>query len=216
MRNGFCFLTDRLPDKVGHLPMDCRASTAVAVVLKLSEECDPYEKLVYLSRKLFGKDYDTALQMSGYQTHDEFDKAILDWLSGPPEVRSWAELHADASETAKNTSSGGRRKTTPPDFDFVQDSGAIIASFRQLYHLSVDKTCDLHWWEFLELFRNIPPEGNSFGGIRALRNRKPDPKSTPEQKDALRKAKRAVALKDTRSPERKAEDRQAMFNALEL
>lgn len=217
MRNGFCFLVDRLPTRIGHLPIDCRTSTAIAVTLKLGEECSDYEKATYISAKLFGTpDYETAFSMSGFKSKDEFDSEVVNWLAGPPEVKSWTELHSEASKTAENRESGKRHKTTPPDFDFTQDSGSIIASFRQVYHLSLDETCDLHWWEFLGLFRNLPLEGNSFGDIRAIRNRKPDPKATPEQKDALRKAKRAVALKDTRSPERKASDRQAMFNALEL
>ena len=216
MRNGFCFLVDRLPTKIGHLPIDSRASTAIAITLKLKEDCSDFEKTTYICSKLFGTDFDTAYPLSGLKAKEDFFSGILDFLSGPPEVRSWSELHAEASKTGENKEFGKRHKSTPPDFDFTQDSGSIIASFRQVYHLSIDETCDLHWWEFLELFRNLPPEGNSFGNIRSIRNRKPDPKATPEQKDALRKAKRQVALKDTRSPEQKAKARQAMFNSLEL
>ena len=214
MRNGFCFLTDRLPERIGSLLVDTRTCTAVAILLKLNSESADYEKAMYMSKKLFHMGYQDALEAS-QMTASELDAKMVEYLSGAPEAKSWKELHADASETPVDASSDKKRQTIP-DFDFVQDSGAIIASFRQVYHLSLDEVCNLHWWEFLELFRNLPSEGNMFGMKRSIRTRKPDPKATPEQKQALREAKRSVQLKDTRTPEQKAVARQAMFNALEL
>ena len=209
MRNGFCFLTDRLPTTIGNLMLDTRTSTAVAVMLKFrSDEADDV-KALYSTMKLFHLNYDQALEQSKL-TSSELDRKMVEYLLGAPEVKSWKELHseADASDSEEHHS--------VPDFDFVQDSGAIISAFRQVYHLSLDEVCDLHWWEFLELFHNLPPEGSMFSFKRSIRTRKPDPNATPEQKKALRDAKRSVRLKDTRSPEQKEQDRQAMFNALDL
>ena len=214
MRNGFCFLTDRLPSTIGELILDTRASTAVAVILMLSSEESTAVKAVYVSRKLFGMDYDDALAQSGFDS-DTLDRRIVEYLSGAPEAKSWKELHPEPSEKPAEAVSSPKRQTIP-DFDFVQDSGAIFSAMRQVYHLTLDEVCNLHFWEFLELFKNLPAEGNTFGLKRSIRNRKPDPKASPEQRQALAKAKRSVRLKDTRSPEQKARDRKTQFDALEL
>ena len=216
MRNGFCLLVDKLPARIGDLPVDTRACTAIAVTLKLSEEeSSETEKLMYMTQKLFKLSYEEALEKSGFKDFASFDSAIMNYMGGAPQAKSWKELHPEASKTA-DSASDSPEGNGMPDFDFTQDSGAICAAFRQVYHLSLDETCNLHWWEFLELFRNLPWEGNTFSEKRSIRSRKPEPKATPEQIAALKKAKRAVALKDTRSPEKKAKDRQAMFNALDL
>lgn len=214
MKNGFCFLTDRLPTVIGNLPLDTRTCTAVAVLLKLQSDETDAVKALYMTRKLFRMSYDEALE-SSHMSPEELDGRMIEYLSGAPEVKSWNELHADASKTGAGAFSGRKRQSIP-DFDFVQDSGAIYSAFRQVYHYSLDEVCELHWWEFLELFRNLPAEGNTFSLKRSIRIRKPDPKATPEQRRALREAKQSVRLKDTRSPEQKAVDRQAMFNALDL
>lgn len=214
MRNGFCFLTDKLPTSIGGLPLDTRTCTAVGVLLKLRGDDSEAVKVSYMAMKLFHKSYSEVLEALNLSSV-ELDTKVIEYLSGAPEVKSWNELHADPSKTGVEPSSDKKRQTIP-DFDFVQDSGSIFSAFRQLYHLSLDEVCNLHWWEFLELFRNIPSEGNTFGIKRTIRNRKPDPKATPEQKQALREAKQSVKLKDTRNPEQKAIARQAMFNSLEL
>lgn len=214
MRNGFCFLTDRLPTSIGKLALDTRTCTAVAVALKFNGDGTDAEKAMYVSQKLFHMPYSDALDKSG-MTRDEFDSEVVRYLAGAPEAKSWKELHPDTSKTGAGDVSSEKRQTIP-DFDFVQDSGAICSAFRQVYGMSLDEVCELHWWEFLELFRNLPADGNTFGIKRSIRNRKPDPKATPEQRKALADAKRSVRLKDTRSPEQKRRDTQAQFDALEL
>ena len=53
-------------------------------------------------------------------------------------------------------------------------------------------------------------------GIRRLRTMQSKRTDSPEARAELAKAKRKVALKDTRSPERKQADSKAVFDALEL
>lgn len=214
MKNGFCFLTDKLPSTIGRLVLDTRTSTAVAVVLKFNSDDSDYSKALYVSQKLFHMHYSDAQEKAG-MPQDELDSAIVSYLSGAPEAKSWRELHADTAKTGADGVSSQKRQTIP-DFDFVQDSGAILSAFRQVYSMSLDEMCNLHWWVFLEMFRNLPAEGNMFGIKRSIRNRKPDPKASPEQRKALAEAKRSVRLKDTRTPEQKRRDSQAQFNALEL
>lgn len=212
MKNGFCFLTDLLPTKIGNCTINTKACTAIAVTIKFQSECDLDEKAFYAVGKLFGKSYYDALNCSGLSA-DEFEHAIVSYLSGPAEAKTWAELHSPKTADSKPKAKAPYKL---PDFDFTQDSDSIISAFRQVYGLSLDETCDLHWWEFLALFRNLPPEGNTFSEVRALRNRKPRPSDSPEAKAELAKAKQAVKLKDTRSPEQKAKDRQTQFDDLEL
>lgn len=219
MKNGYCFLTDLLPTEIHGVKADTRACTAIAVILKLDEECPMEEKVSYIYGKMFGKAYETVLAIAGcWDRPEEMDKAVIRFLSGADEVKSWAELHADTTKNATDGVSVPSGKTNHgiKDFDFRQDSEAIISAFRQVYGLSLDDTCNLHWWEFLALFRNLPSEGNAFSMIRDIRTKKPKKDDTPEYKATLAKAKRQVALKDTRSPEQKAKDREGMFDNIDL
>lgn len=217
MRNGFCYFADKLPTDILGVKIDTRASTAIAIMLKFDEEVSGAEQALYASLKLFKKAYPEVVELA-HTTPEKLDMAIVEYLSGPPQAKSWADFHADPSKTSEDSVSDKNHKITHPtkDFDFVQDSALITASFRQVYGLSLDDTCNLHWWEFLALFSSIPSEGNTFGTVRSIRNRKPRKDDSPEAKADLAKAKRAVKLIDTRSPERKAREIQDQFNALEL
>lgn len=57
MRNGFCFLADRLPDSIKGVSVDTRACTAIAIILKMESECSVQEKALYITGKLFCRDY---------------------------------------------------------------------------------------------------------------------------------------------------------------
>lgn len=213
MRNGFCFLADILPTEILGKKIDTRACTAIAIELCLESDWTPEEKAHYAIGKLFGQSYWTVLAQTGCEDNpDKLDTAIVDYLAGYPEVKSYAEMNAEnGSETVSS-----RKVKTNKTFDFTQDSDAIISAFRQVYGLSLDEVCNLHWWEFLALFRNLPSEGNSFGQIREIRTKKPEKNDSPEYRAKLAKAKRQVALKDTRTPEQKAEDRKGMFDNIDL
>lgn len=218
MRNGFCFLVEHLPDSITinevTRKIDTRATVAIAIHLKLQEDCDDIEKAMYTAKKLFfGQSYESVKNTFKLTDGSELDKAMMEFVSGAPEVKSWSELSALKNGPSSDSSEKTQKK---PDFDFRQDSGSIMAAFRQVYHLSLDETCDLHWWEFLELFSNLPTEGNSFMMKRHVRTMKIDSKDSPERKTAIREAKKAVKLKDTRSPEKKKADLQEQFNALSI
>lgn len=216
MRNGFCFLVERLPDSITingrSQRIDTRATVAIAVHLKFQESCDDLEKALYATKKLFfGKSYQEVRKSFELKECCELDKSIVEYLSGAPETKSWKELE----DSEKGVSDVFFKKPSNiPDFDFKQDSGAIMAAFRQVYGLSLEEVCNLHWWEFLELFSNLPVEGNTFMLKRHIRTMKVDSKDTAERKAEIRKAKDAVKLKDIRSPEKKKADLQAQLNNL--
>ena len=80
---------------------------------------------------------------------------------------------------------------------FEQDAPLIRAAFRQVYGINL-WTDKLHWCEFTELLRGIP-DGNRYAETINIRVREmPEPtKYNLKEREALAKAKAAVALKMT-------------------
>ena len=219
MRNGFCFLTDNLPTSLGNkghaIELDTRTSSAVAVLLYLNGNHNPYEKSAYAVARLCKpkEGYPVLSTRDACETL-ECDEAhlaelILTYLAGAPRPK--------AQQTQKNGSKTDSFVKTSklPLFDFVQDSDAIISAMRQIYGLSIQQIKDMHYWEFCALFYTLP-EGTYFGSLKQIRSMKIDPKASPERKAEIREAKRAFALIDTRTPEQKKADLQHQIDALEL
>ena len=44
-----------------------------------------------------------------------------------------------------------------PVFDFSSDGGAIFSAFLRVYHIDLTSET-LHWWKFLSLLRDLPPD----------------------------------------------------------
>ena len=77
-------------------------------------------------------------------------------------------------------------------FDFNADAGRIYAAFLQTYRINLRQE-NMHWWLFLELFRDIP-EDTMLLKVIDIRGKKPPKYADDEYKTALRKAKRAFAI----------------------
>ena len=122
-----------------------------------------------------------------------------------PEAREWIALRFICRRPVKGTleavkkllfpgdnKSGGKRVTS-----FDQDADLIRAAFRQTYGINL-WTAKLHWCEFAELLRGIP-DGNRYAETVNIRAREmPEPtKYNAKEREALAKAKAAVALKLT-------------------
>ena len=220
-RNGFCFLCDRLPHRIAGndgttMALDTSTASAISVILYLKGDHDAYEKSEYTISKLLRNSDGTRPTLKEALEHlhlSEYDlsKTLFDYLAGAPKAH---KINANNKNQLATALSEENNKTTP-NYDYTQDSPYIIASFRQVYGLSIDDIKLLHWWEFLALFNALPDECY-FSRILQIRGMKIDPKATPERKEEIRKAKKAVALIDTRTPEQKEADRIAQFNALEL
>lgn len=220
-RNGFCFLCDKLPRRISNgrdttMALDTTTSSAVSVLLYLKEPHNPYEKSEYTASKLLLKEDGSRptlkealeiLQIDEYQ----LSKMLFDYLAGAPKAH---KLTSDNKKQPSTAFSDENNKTTPL-YDYTQDSPFIIASMREAYGLSLQEVKNLHWWEFLALFNSLPDECY-FSRIMNIRGMKIDPKASPERKAEIKKAKKAVALIDTRTKEQKEADRIAQFNALEL
>lgn len=81
-------------------------------------------------------------------------------------------------------------------FDFAEDGERILASFYAVYGIDLT-SARLHWWTFLALLRQLPPDSPF---MRAVRLRTTDPAGI--ENDALRReirrAKRAVRLRSAK------------------
>ena len=217
-RNGFCFLCDRLPHRISNgqgttMALDTTTSSAISVLLYLKEPHDAYEKSEYTVSKLLRNEdgsRPTMKEVLEYLQMDEYklSKMLFDYLGGAPK----AKRLTNNKQQDKPSEEGNKGQQT---YDFAQDSAMIIASMRQVYGLTLEELKQMHWWEFLALFNSLPDEC-FFSRILQIRTMKIDPKASPERKAEIKKAKKSVALIDTRTPEQKEADRIAQFNALEL
>lgn len=127
---------------------------------------------------------------------DEREKALLVmkclFFSSPPntvDLWDFIQFYIAGGES----SNGSGEKV----FDFIQDSGRIYAAFRQIYNMDLRKE-DLHWWEFLELFKNLP-DGTMLSKIIEIRTREIDPKSDHKTKTKLMRLKSQFMLKSNRT-----------------
>lgn len=98
-----------------------------------------------------------------------------------------AAIEAHITGPTKN-SEGSTKKT----FDFIQDSGPLLAAFRQVYNINL-KTESMHWWDFMELFGSLP-KGTHLMEIIEIRNKKVPKKGDIDYIRSLRRLKRLYAL----------------------
>jgi hypothetical protein len=89
----------------------------------------------------------------------------------------------------KNKDEDGKKS-----FDFGKDGGRIYASFYQDYKIDLTKA-DLHWWQFLELFKGLSEE-TLIKRVMDIRTKPVDPKASTEENQRLIKLKIAFALDD--------------------
>ena len=106
-------------------------------------------------------------------------------------VFDFISLYVSGGE--KGTGSGQRV------FDFDVDAGRLYAAFYQVYGIDL-KNVSLHWWDFLELFKNLP-EGTVLHQVMDIRGKKIKPGDSPEYRRELAKAKAAVALDNDEFPD---------------
>jgi len=102
------------------------------------------------------------------------------------EIWPFIEYFISGGDEDKNGSSG------PRVFDFNADSGRLYAAFLQTYGIDL-RSASMHWWIFLELFRDLP-EDTMLLKVIDIRGKKPPKYADDEYKQALRKAKRAFAI----------------------
>ena len=103
-------------------------------------------------------------------------------------------------QTGHQSKQGG-----PAVFDYFQDASLIVAAFRQSYGMSLQETLDLHWWEFLALLQGLPGD-TRLSEVMDIRSMPIDPKEPHDVQARKRRAKRSVALQDSKSAEEQLQD----------
>lgn len=86
--------------------------------------------------------------------------------------------------------------------DYDVDQWRIYADFRQIYGIDLAAGQSMHWWMFCGLLWNMPYKLSSFLQVVGKRQEKPTKGSTPEYREALKKAQKMYALDQ---PEQKKE-----------
>lgn len=187
MEKRWCILTDRLPTELVGKGESFPLDTRTSTALNCL-------------RKL-REDIPPELKVGyifkrlGLPEADLFSE-IMDYLAGPP-------------------SDDARESKGPPSFDYFQDSELILAAFQQAYGLDLNAVTNLHWWHFLSLLGGLPSD-TRFMEVVNIRTMEIDPKESAESKAKKLKAKKAVALKDTRTEAEKQRDVQRQLNNLGL
>jgi len=77
-------------------------------------------------------------------------------------------------------------------FDWNADAGRLYAAFLQTYRIDL-REIKMHWWIFLELFRDLP-EDTMLLKVIDIRGKKPPKYADNEYKRDLRKAQQAFAI----------------------
>lgn len=180
-------LTHKLPNTITvgdqKYIIDTRACRALDALCILGRDIPHDIQILGVSKALLKTDVEGNIPFS-----PGIIDALMDYLEGAP------------------TLSGAIHKPQSiPVFDYLQDSKAILAAFYQAYGLGIEEIKNMHWWVFQALLVNLPSDTRLSETI-SIRSMQPDPKSTAESKNRIAKAKQSVALKDTRSQQKKSED----------
>ena len=189
MDKRWCILTDKLPLTVRIGDRDYPIDTRTSTALNCIRKLR--EDIAEEVKAIY------VLNRMNLAGSVEAFAAIVEFLAGPP---------ADDDKPSK---------PGPPSFDYFQDAKLISAAFQQAYGLGLDEITSMHWWRFLSLLEGLPGD-TRFMEIVGVRTMEVDPKDSAEAKAKKRKAKLAVALKDTRTEAEIKRDVQRQLNSLGL
>ena len=134
---------------------------------------------------------------------DELAMAYVSKRLGLPvtiESREAAIWFLCGPQTGPQSKQGGQAV-----FDYFQDAALVVAAFRQSYGMDLQGMLDLHWWEFLTLLQGMPHD-TRLSEVMDIRAMPIDPKEPRETQARKRRAKRSVALHDSKSAEEQLQD----------
>lgn len=96
--------------------------------------------------------------------------------------------------------------------DFDVDQWRIYADFRNNYGINLNEA-DLHWWEFMGMLWNMPPERSSFLQVIDIRTKKPRKEDSAEYKKALERAHRVYDLEQKKSSPKYSKEEEQSIDA---
>ena len=121
---------------------------------------------------------------NGYVIGDELLAGLLEFYKGFPSV-----------DNEKNEKSKENSKKKEATFDFQYDAEYIYCSFASFYGIRLQTVKQMHWWEFLTLFRGLMmSDQTSVNFVVGTRQQKITPKMPKEEKARLQKLKLQFAL----------------------
>jgi hypothetical protein len=121
---------------------------------------------------------------NGYVIGDELLAGLLEFYKGFPSV-----------DNEKNEKSKENSKKKEAAFDFQYDAEYIYCSFASFYGIRLQTVKQMHWWEFLTLFRGLMmSDQTSVNFVVGTRQQKITPKMPKEEKARLQKLKLQFAL----------------------
>jgi len=107
----------------------------------------------------------------------------------PNDSNLWKFIQYYMSGGEEEESAGGGKSY----FSFTQDAGKIYSAFRQIYNIDLRKS-EMHWWEFLELFKCLP-KGTFLSEVIDIRAREITHDMDSKTKAQLMKLKNVYGLK---------------------
>ena len=120
----------------------------------------------------------------GYVIGDELLAGLVEFYKGCPTV-----------DNEKTEKSKERAKSKEPTFDFQYDAEYIYCSFASFYGIRLQTIKQMHWWEFLTLFRGLMmSDQTSLNFVVGTRQQKITAKMPKEEKARLQKLKLQFAL----------------------
>lgn len=143
----------------------------------------------------FRCDFKTILRVIEIQESDaeDMEKAIAivgQLFDGAPpnDPELWDKLREFITMGDDGEGSGGDSV-----FDFREDAGRLYAAFVQAYGIDLTAV-DLHWWQFVELFKSLPDD-TMLKRVIEIRARPIDPNASAESRIEQVKQKERFALK---------------------
>lgn len=127
------------------------------------------------------------------QDLDEYEKATLitqclfkNSVPNDPKLWDFISWYIGGGEETKGSNNA-------KVVDFNQDAGRIYSAFIQVYKINL-RNEKMHWWEFLELFKNLP-EGTMLSKVIEIRGKEIDPKMDAKTKYKIMQLKNTYKLK---------------------
>ncbi len=120
-------------------------------------------------------DFRSILRLLCAETDEEKGRAILEIFNGtiPENIGEEFNQFIAAGEVKEED------EDQPKSFDFVKDAGRIYSSFYSDYGINLFHE-NLHWWEFMELFKGLS-ENSIMKKVIEIRTKKLDDKMSKDE-----------------------------------
>lgn len=156
-------------------------------------------------RHKLNTDYKTALRCFGViedETIGDYERAIavVFILFGfMPPVSDLEAFSQKATLFLRCGEKDGKQSDSERDMDFNYDEKFINASFMSDYHIDLNKTPDMHFWQYCELIGGLT-EKSILSRVRYIRTCNPDD-FAEKDRNSIYAAKEQLALPQRLTPE---------------